>query len=282
VKSGITPTRDQIGADGTANTANRLTATASDGTALQTITSASATRVSGFLIKRITGTGVIQITQDGGATWNTVTITNQWLRYSIAAATVTNPQIGFRIRSSGDEIAVDFAQLQSSSILGPPVVTTSLSASSTADVASITGAAFTGIWNQAAWTVYSDSMIAVSQIKTQGVWEAAGGTYASSLRQPQGTANQFRAVVGGTFSASPGTGGLLTAGTTRAAVAATGGAGRLQVGDAGADITSANAPDPTVLWIGNLNGATQLNGYIREMATLKSRRPNANLQAMTQ
>ena len=280
VKSGITPTRDQIGADGTANTANRLTATASDGTALQTITSASATRVSGFLIKRITGTGVIQITQDGGATWNTVTITNQWLRYSIAAATVTNPQIGFRIRSSGDEIAVDFAQLQSSSILGPPVVTTSLSASSTADVASITGSAFTGIWNQAAWTVYSDSMIAVSQIKTQGVWEAAGGTYASSLRQPQGTANQFRAVVGGTFSASPGTGGLLTAGTTRAAVAATGGAGRLQVGDAGADITSANAPDPTVLWIGNLNGATQLNGYIREMATLKSRRPNTNLQAM--
>ena len=282
VKSGITPTRDQAGADGTANMATRLTATSSDGTTLQTITSASATRVSGFLIKRITGTGVIQITQDGGATWNTVTITNQWLRYSIAAATVTNPQIGFRIRSSGDEIAVDFAQLQSSSILGPPVETGALTASSTADVASITGAAFAGIWNQAAWTVYSDSMIAVSQIKTQGVWEAAGGTYASSLRQPQGTANQFRAVVGGTFSASPGTGGLLTAGTARAAVAATGATGRLQVGDAGADITSANAPDPTVLWIGNLNSATQLNGYIRELAIWKSRRPNTNLQAMTQ
>jgi hypothetical protein len=65
-------------------------------------------------------------------------------------------------------------------------------------------------------------------------------------------------------------------------VAAIGAAGRLQVGDAGADITSANAPDPTVLWIGNLNSATQLNGYIREMAILKSRRPNANLQSMTQ
>jgi hypothetical protein len=166
--------------------------------------------------------------------------------------------------------------------LAPYVPTGALTASSTADVASITGAAFAGIWNQAAWTVYSDSTIAASQIKTQGVWEAAGGTYASSLRQPHSTANQFRAVVGGTFSASPGTGGLLTAGTTKAAVAAIGAAGRLQVGDAGADITSANAPDPTVLWIGNLNSATQLNGYIREMATLKSRRPNANLQAMMQ
>ena len=167
--------------------------------------------------------------------------------------------------------------------LAPYVPATgALTASSTADVASITGAAFAGIWNQAAWTVYSDSTIAASQIKTQGVWEAAGGTYASSLRQPHSTANQFRAVVGGTFSASPGTGGLLTAGTTKAAVAAIGAAGRLQVGDAGADITSANAPDPTVLWIGNLNSATQLNGYIREMATLKSRRPNANLQAMMQ
>ena len=50
-KSGITATRDQVGANGVSNTATRLTATSSDGTCLQTITSASATRVSGFYIR---------------------------------------------------------------------------------------------------------------------------------------------------------------------------------------------------------------------------------------
>jgi hypothetical protein len=217
------------------------------------------------------------------ATALTVNVTTQWQRLSVTKTTAagTNAVTAQIDTGGGNTFYVWGAQLNTGP-LAPYVPTGALTASSTADVASISGAAFAGIWNQAAWTVYSDSTIAASQIKTQGVWEAAGGTYASSLRQPQGTANQFRAMVGGTFSASPGTGGLLTAGTARAAVAATGATGRLQVGDAGADITSANAPDPTVLWIGNLNSATQLNGYIREMATLKSRRPNANLQAMTQ
>jgi hypothetical protein len=37
------------------------------------------------------------------------------------------------------------------------------------------------------------------------------------------------------------------------------------------------------IFIGSENGsANNLRGYIRDMAILKSRRPNANLQAMTQ
>ena len=283
VKSGITPTRDQVGADGTANTATRLTATSSDGTALQTITSASATRVSGFLIKRITGTGVIQITQDGGATWNTVSITNQWLRYSIAAATVTNPQIGFRIRSSGDEIAVDFAQLQSSSVLGPPVATAGVSASSTADVMTISGSAFSKIWNPGAVTIVaelargyagnfagydtayhlSDGTIANSI----AVYGTQGGDQITNFSITADSVTQTDYVGRGHATTAPfklvqalsandsvlGTDRVLT--TRDTSVTMPSGINRINIGS-------------------GLNGGSPWTGYIREFVIFNSRRPN--------
>ena len=285
VKSGITPTRDQIGADGSANTATRLTATASDGTALQTITSASATRVSGFLIKRITGTGVIQITQDGGTTWNTVSITNQWLRYSIASATVTNPQIGFRIRSSGDEIAVDFAQLQSAATLGPPVATTSLTASSTADVASITGAAFAGIWNQAAGTVYSDiKRLSAVPSGFPRAWQASDGTSSNRIEQTYYSGGQANVIsTGGTIQAEWYPSYFAENGVKAALAFATNDVAGASNGVITGTDNLATMPAVDRIFIGSENGsANSLRGYIREMATLKSRRPNANLQAMTQ
>jgi len=278
VKSGITPTRDQVGADGTANMATRLTATSSDGTALQTITSASATRASGFLIKRITGTGVIQITQDGGATWNTVSITNQWLRYPIAAATVTNPQIGFRIRSSGDEIAVDFAQLQSSSTLGPPVETGALTASSTADVASITGAAFAGIWNQAAGTVYAEATTS----STTGVPVLAPRATASSGDRIQlvfGSSGQSAVLVSSVIQAI-----FSTPAASKRALAFAANDFALAYGSTIETDTSGAVPTVDYATIGRFDfgGNQTLNGYIRDMAIFKSRRPNANLQAIMQ
>jgi|LakMenEpi03Aug12_release.lakeMendotaPanAssembly.Ray.scaffolds.fasta_scaffold184061_3 hypothetical protein len=285
VKSGITPTRDQIGADGTANTATRLTATSSDGTALQTITSASATRVSGFLVKRITGTGVIQITQDGGATWNTVSITNQWLRYPIASATVTNPQIGFRIRSSGDEIAVDFAQLQSSSTLGPPVETGALTASSTADVASITGAAFAGIWNQVGTTVYSDIKrpFAVPSGFPRA-WQASDGTSANRIEQTYYSGGQANVISSGGTTQAEWYPAYYAENGIRAALAfATNNVAGASNGAITGTDNLATMPAVDRIFIGSEDGtANSLRGYIRELAILRSRRPNSNLQAMTQ
>jgi hypothetical protein len=287
VKSGITPTRDQVGADGTANMATRLTATSSDGTALQTITSASATRASGFLIKRITGTGVIQITQDGGATWNTVSITNQWLRYPIAAATVTNPQIGFRIRSSGDEIAVDFAQLQSSSTLGPPVQTGALTASSTADVASITGAAFAGIWNQAAGTLYASVIMAQpTKSGNQFIIRASDNSYGNSVALNVNSGSPSIATsAGGVFDGTATSAQSLT--TAAANFAGAYAANDLALAHANATVADSTATIPSNLARIDLgadhSGLNRATGvYVREAAIFKSRRPNANLQAMTQ
>lgn len=289
-KSGVTPTRDQVGANGVSNTATRLTATSSDGTCLQTITSASATRVSGFYIRRITGTGTVEITQNGGATWTAVSLTSTFARYSIASATITNPQIGFRIRSNGDEIAVDFAQLQSSAILGPPVATAGLTASSTADVWTIGGSDFTRIWNTSAGTMYFDgSFVQTAALNYSRLIAAVGanpGTDEISIYTRiaigVGDGRFFgNSCVGGSDVFTLGDQNSPRANSGKAAFAFTANDAALYDG---AILTTDNTGSlPTVQELrlmGQARFQGQPVGYIREAAIFRSRRPNANLQAM--
>ena len=46
------------------------------------------------------------------------------MRVQVAAASVTNPQVGFRLATSGDAIVVDFTQLEQKGFVSSPVVTT--------------------------------------------------------------------------------------------------------------------------------------------------------------
>lgn len=120
----VTPTKDATGPDGVANSATRLAATAGNGTISQSITSASAARATCLFIKRLVGSGTIQLSIDGGSTYNTLTITGSWARVRIPVQTVLNPQIVFRIVTSGDEIAVDFVQLETGVVNSLPQVGT--------------------------------------------------------------------------------------------------------------------------------------------------------------
>lgn len=123
-KTNITAAKDQTGIDGAANSASSITATAGNATVLQSITSASAARITSAFVKRITGTGNIDLTQDNGATWTTVTVTSSWTRVEVPSATVTNPIVGFRVVTSGDAIAVDFVQEESGAFKTSPIATT--------------------------------------------------------------------------------------------------------------------------------------------------------------
>lgn len=108
--SNITATKDQAGIDGVTNSASRIAATSSNGTILQAITLASSSRGQSAFVKRVVGAGTVEMTTDGGSTWGTVTVTAAWTRVSIPIQVVTNPSVGFRLGTSGDEIAVDMVQ----------------------------------------------------------------------------------------------------------------------------------------------------------------------------
>ena len=123
-KSNITAALNIFGSDGQKNTASTLTASASNGTVLQAITSVSAKRVSGCYVKRITGTGVISITQDNGSTWTPITVTPNWALVTLPAATVTNPTIGVKIATNTDAIGIDYFQHELGAYVTSPYIGT--------------------------------------------------------------------------------------------------------------------------------------------------------------
>jgi hypothetical protein len=107
-KSNMTAAKTAVGSDGVANASSTLTATAANATVLQSITSGSAARITCCRIRRRTGSGAVEMTQDNGTTWSPVTVTANYTRVNIAAATLANPTVGLRIVTSGDAVDVDF------------------------------------------------------------------------------------------------------------------------------------------------------------------------------
>lgn len=88
-----------------------LTATAANGAVIaNAVVKASATHATKWYIKRKTGTGVINLSVDGGTTWQAVTVTADYTPLAVDQAAVTNPQIGIRIVTSGDAIYVGNAE----------------------------------------------------------------------------------------------------------------------------------------------------------------------------
>lgn len=123
-KTNITPVKDQTGIDGVSNSASKITATAGNGTCLQAVVLASSLRRQSAFVKRITGSGVVEMTTDNGTTWTAVTVTAAWTRVTIPAQTLANPTLGFRIVTSGDAVAVDYAQNETGAFESTPIATT--------------------------------------------------------------------------------------------------------------------------------------------------------------
>lgn len=149
-KTNVTAAKDQTGIDGVANAASSLTASADGGTCIQTITLASGSRTGSVYLKRLTGTGNIQVSLDG-STWSTVDLSNGLWNRIVISGTVTNPTVGIKIATNDDAVAMDYGQVENNSgtYVGvtSPILTTTASVTRSADVASMTGANFSS-WYQ--------------------------------------------------------------------------------------------------------------------------------------
>jgi hypothetical protein len=284
VASNITPANDQVGADDVSNSASSITATDANGTILQTITSASAARATSAYVKRITGTGTIEMTQNNGSTWTAVTVTSAWTRITIPSATVTDPVVGFRIVTSGDAIAVDYAQLENGAFSTSAIGTTTAAVTRSADVASITGSAFSSWYRQNAVSVFSQSTKSAT-------------TTGAPFSINDGTANNRISgliVLGSGFTAARNTAGagtlftpttinLPVAGLNKTAQASTNLDHAIAL-NGGTVATAVTYGMPVVdrLDIGCQLGASFLNGALARLTIWPTRLPNTTLQALTQ
>ena len=133
VKTTLTAALTATGPDGTANSASTLTATAGNAMALQTIVSGSAARVTHVFLRRRTGSGNVDLTQDNGVTWTTQTLTASWARYALASVTSANPIVGIRLVTSGDAVDVAWFGHDLGAFATSPIPTTSASVTRAAD-----------------------------------------------------------------------------------------------------------------------------------------------------
>jgi hypothetical protein len=136
VKTNITAAKDQTGIDGVANSASSLTATDDNGTCIQTITLAAGNRTGSVYLKRLTGTGLIQVTLDG-STYSTVELSDtEWYRI-VLSGSVTNPTVGIKIVVDGDAVAMDYGQVEDGLFVTTPILTTTATATRAVDLTSM-------------------------------------------------------------------------------------------------------------------------------------------------
>jgi hypothetical protein len=154
--SGITAVRNAVGADGAASGATTLTATAASATITQDISHASQSRIFSAYMRRVSGTGQIQLTTNGGTNWQTVTLTTAFAPFNSGAQTVASGQVGIRMIASGDVIEVDFTQAEVGPVPTSPIPTTSGTGSRAAEVISASGALVSGLIGQTEGTIYAE------------------------------------------------------------------------------------------------------------------------------
>ena len=242
----------------------------------------------GTITQAVNCTAQVQVCPNGILRCS-ITATPTVTTTSVAAYRATNAS-GSSIYTGNGSTAAYFwgAQLNTGPLAPYVPATGALTASSTADVASISGAAFAGIYREDEATLFASWLAGSSSASRYllDIEQAASNSNRIDININASNTVNPRTVVSGTSLASL-SGGTYTAGTI-AAIAFAYKAGDYASSLNGASVvtnsTAGSLPaSPSRLFIGSLSGNNNfINGYIRDMAILKSRRPNANLQSMTQ
>lgn len=107
----LTPVTGKTAPDGT-STATEFTAGAANAVLTQGYTAIAGSYTFSVFLRRVTGTGDIQIAADNG-TWTTKVITGTWARYDVTQTVAAGSKTaGVRVVTSGDAIEVWGAQLE--------------------------------------------------------------------------------------------------------------------------------------------------------------------------
>jgi len=283
-KSNITVAKDQTGADGTANAASSITAASANGTVLQSITFASSSRLQSAYMKRLVGTGNVDMTTDGGTTWTTVSGSINSAGYTsvvIPAQTLANPTVGFRIVTSGDSIAVDFVQNETGALRTSPVANTSGATTRSADNMIAAGALRSALLGSAASFLFiGGGTLQTGTAMSMLIGNGGSGTSATLISSNSTTtirSVQNSVTLGATFGSGTSTG------VTKAALGWDA-SGRSLVGNDGtvgsdSQVVLGNTGNINIGWHpGNLTG---YDGFIQRIGAARTRKSNTILKGWT-
>ena len=278
----MTAAKTATGIDGAANACTTLTggAVSATNTAFQTLTAAASSRTYSCWIKRRTGTGTINITQDGGSTYTDVTSlinASTFTRVSLTAS-VLNAAFGIQVVTLSDAIDVDFNQFEAGAFATSPMATAG--AARNADVLTYPLASNA---NPSLGSIYAEvNSSANSPFTTTNVvvgYDASGGPFAVEAGAAVTiiSSNDGATTVQKNFGNS-----LLTA--VRKVALSYGGSARSITGDGAAVATGSfdGSFGSTAIAIGcGTGGANQWYGTLRNVRLYNRALSDAQLQQMT-
>lgn len=290
----MTVALNQVGIDGAANTATLLTggATSATNTALQATTIVSGVETYSVWLKRVSGTGTVNITLNGGSSWTPVTLTSTYQQFQITA-TLANPSVGIQVVTPGDQVAADANQLEGGiGYATSPIFTTTVGVLRNADVVTMAAPGLVSNLGLGTWFgEWQDDTGAIGA-GNRSLVNATNGSLTSLIFSAV-TSSAYKPLArlsdGSTLANVPiPANGPTAAGIYRIATA-------LTVGDQAAAYSLALEPADDVLTnnlsptisgapasvnIGsNATGGALLSGYVRQLAWSPSRVPNAQLLA---
>ena len=219
-----------------------------------------------------------------------VAANNGWYRCSFAlTTTATSAQVHFHPDRSNTQASAWTwgAQLEEGAFPTSYIPTTTAAATRSADVASITGSAFSGWYRQDEGTVFGEGTSRSTSGSNAFVLQIDDGTSDNTLRVFHQTDEQavFQVRTSATSRFSTGF-GTLTDGTAYKASAS------FKSGDNAAVLNGGNITSNATTWtpssaftrlvIGNSQATQILNGHIRRLVYWGQRLPNNVLQAITQ
>ena len=116
------------GVDGVADACALLTggAVAATNTILFTTVLASAARTYSVRVRRVSGTGAVNITDNNGTNWTAMTLTATEQLFQITR-TQANPVVGVQVEGNGDSVAVDFNTIEEASFANPTPIPVNVS-----------------------------------------------------------------------------------------------------------------------------------------------------------
>ena len=281
--SGITAVRNAVGADGAASGATTLTSTAASATITQNISHASQSRIFSAYMRRVSGTGQIQLTTNGGTNWQTVTLTTAFAPFNSGAQTVASGQVGIRMIASGDVIEVDFTQAEIGPVATSPIPTTAAAVSRAADTIIASGALVSSLIGQTEGTIYIEFNMQTLGVEGYAI-RLVAASFDNSVHIRRSTANlvtlELRSAASGVFSQT-----FSATGFVKAAIAYKSGDIAAFVNGTQAGSTSTSAftfgASFTSVNLGTFGTAAFLNDRIRAAALYTTRLSNAQLAELT-
>jgi hypothetical protein len=255
----------------------------------------SAARTFSVWLRRVTGTGDIQYTQNAGTNWTTQAITSTWTRYQFTHT--FDHRVGIRIVTSGDAIEMWGAQLETGSGASSYIPTGASQATRVADECVMTGTNFSSWFNAGSsysmlfrYSLNNPSAFAGASVdRCAGTLSVSGGgnrTFIhAAYRTTSGSGDEGRFVRvfdTGSLDLSPATLPAAASNTRLAFAVDTNNAGLSAANQSlGTDSACTILTGQNQLELGKVGSSQFINGCISLVKYWPTRLPNAQLQSLT-